>query len=119
MWQPSMTAASFSGALNYVNACPNQPEPGRVFCADHCQCADSKRDPTSMKEFTMLTSRIEILFYYVTFFSMVASKQHPNWMNNKPLKTAAADCQGKSCTYIVLCVYIHIQLCNVISYLSL
>ena len=33
---------------------------------------------------------------------MVASKEHPNWMNNKPLKTAAADCQGKSCTYFNL-----------------
>ena len=69
MWQPSMTVASFSGALNYVNACPNQPEPGRVFCADHCQSAESKSVPTSLKEFTkyskgmcVWTSRIKYCF---------------------------------------------------------
>ena len=69
MWQPSMTVASFSGALNYVNACPNQPEPGRVFCADHCQSAESKSVPTSLKEFTMYskgmcvwTSKIKYCF---------------------------------------------------------
>ena len=36
------------------------------------------------------------------YFSMVAFKEHPNWMNNKSLKAAAADCQGKSCTYFNL-----------------
>ena len=56
MWQPSMT--SFSGALNYVNACPNQPEPGRVFCADHCQSAESKSVPTTLKEFTKYSKGI-------------------------------------------------------------
>ena len=56
MWQPSMT--SFSGVLNYVNACPNQPEPGRVFCADHCQSAESKSVPTTLKEFTKYSKGI-------------------------------------------------------------
>ena len=55
MWQPSLT--SFNGALNYVNAY-NQPEPGRVFCADHCQSAETKDVPTTLKEFTKYSKGI-------------------------------------------------------------
>ena len=33
---------------------------------------------------------------------VVACAEHPNWMNSSPLKTAAADCQGKSSVYISL-----------------
>ena len=37
--------------VNYMNACPIQLEPGKVFCADHCQGATSNSVPTSLKEF--------------------------------------------------------------------
>ena len=51
MWQPSMTVSGFSGALKYVSACPNQPEVGKVFCSEHCQCASTQGVPTSLQEF--------------------------------------------------------------------
>ena len=98
---------NFSGALNYVNACPNQPEPSKVFCADHCKCAESRGVPTSLKEFTkyskgmwIRTSRIPYCIMLLS--SMLECTENPNWMKNYPLKTAAADCQGKSCIHAKL-----------------
>ena len=84
-----------SWAPNYVNACPNQPEPSKVFRADHCKCAESRGVLTSLKEFTkyskgmcIRTSRIPYCIMLLS--SMLACTENPNWIKKLPTKDSCS-----------------------------
>ena len=43
--------SGFSGQLNYVSTCSNQPENGQAFCKEHKEVAANKGIPTALKEY--------------------------------------------------------------------
>ena len=45
MWHVPMEVQGFEGALEYVNCCPNEPEPGKALCIQHCVKAKEKGIP--------------------------------------------------------------------------
>ena len=49
MFDVPKEVTGFSGQLNYVNTCPNQPEPGKAFCSEHIEVCKNKNIPTDLK----------------------------------------------------------------------
>lgn len=52
MYDVPKEVSGFSGQLNYVSTCPNQPENGLAFFDEHSEVAKSKDIPASLKEYT-------------------------------------------------------------------
>ena len=52
MYRVPKDISGFRGALKYVDSCPNQPEIGMAFCADHCKTAAEKGIPYTLREFS-------------------------------------------------------------------
>ena len=87
--------------VNYMNACPNQLEPGKVFCAYHCQGGTSNSVPTSLKEFTKCSKGMWVGSNTVLLCYFLLCKY---WMNNNPLKRSFAPpffpSKSKFCVFI-------------------
>ena len=47
-----MQIQGFSGQLDYVDCCPNEPEPGKAFCDEHTREAQEGGIPQGLKEYT-------------------------------------------------------------------
>ena len=55
MWRVPMEVQGFNGCLQYVDSCPNEPQPGQTLCSQHCEVAASNGVPTLLKEYTAYT----------------------------------------------------------------
>uniref|UniRef100_A0A1X7UPD7 CxC5 like cysteine cluster associated with KDZ domain-containing protein n=1 Tax=Amphimedon queenslandica TaxID=400682 RepID=A0A1X7UPD7_AMPQE len=51
MFDTPKELSGFSGQLNYVSACPNQPENGEAFCEEHKEKAKSLGIPTILGDY--------------------------------------------------------------------
>uniref|UniRef100_A0A1X7V1C7 CxC5 like cysteine cluster associated with KDZ domain-containing protein n=1 Tax=Amphimedon queenslandica TaxID=400682 RepID=A0A1X7V1C7_AMPQE len=74
--------SGFSGQLNYVSTCPEQPEHEQAFCKEHINKAQSLNIPTTLKEYKEY-------------------KKKPNVTGlGQNVLAAASDCQGTSETIL-------------------
>lgn len=51
MFRVEKEISGFTGALNYVDSCPNQPVPRMAFCEKHCVVAKQDNIPCGLHEF--------------------------------------------------------------------
>ena len=51
MWRVPSEVSGFEGKLKYVDSCPNEPQPNKAFCHQHCEEAAAKGIPSGLKEF--------------------------------------------------------------------
>lgn len=51
MFDVPKEVTGFSGQLNYVNTCPNQPEHGKAFCSEHIEVCKNIDIPTALKAY--------------------------------------------------------------------
>ena len=89
-----MQIQGFSGQLNYVDCCPNEPEPGNAFCEEHTREAQGnganrihsilchKYGATYVKRCRKYqTSLINIMIYVIVISSLgvTVNQIHPDW----------------------------------------
>ena len=51
MFDTPKEISGFSGQLNYVSTCPEQPEHGQAFCKEHLKTAKGLNIPTALKDY--------------------------------------------------------------------
>ena len=56
MWKVPSEVSGFKGQLKYVDCCPNETEPTKAFCQQHCKEAELQGIPTSLKEYKPSTT---------------------------------------------------------------
>ena len=52
MFDVPKEVSGFSGQLQYVDTCPNQPEFTKAFCLQHCKEAEQEGIPCDLREYT-------------------------------------------------------------------
>ena len=57
MYSVPKEVSGFSGALQYVDSCPNEPSAGMAFCDEHCKAADEEGIPCRLREFLRYSSK--------------------------------------------------------------
>ena len=62
MWQVPTEIQGFNGGLNYVNCCPNEPEPGKALCDKHCVEAEKRGIPCGLKDYSQYCSHEGITY---------------------------------------------------------
>ena len=87
-----MQVKGFKGCLSYVDCCPNQPVPGKAFCAAHCTEAESKQLPTSIRE----QSGTNLIIIGVTYVLLLTTAASSGVHVESRTSTSAADCQGNN-----------------------
>ena len=61
MWKIPMEPQGFNGGLNYVNCCPNEPEPGKALCKHHCIEVEERGIPCGLKDYSQYISHEGII----------------------------------------------------------
>ena len=51
MFDTPKEISGFSGQLNYVSTCPEQPEHGQAFCKEHLKTAKGLNIPMALKDY--------------------------------------------------------------------
>ena len=77
MFDVPKEVTGFSGQLNYVNTCPNQPEPGKAFCSEHIEVCKDKDIPTAIKAYKQYKKGTIFLLSIIMYFCLFISQTTP------------------------------------------
>ena len=89
MYKEKNEVAGFSGQLDYVDTCPNQPESVKAFCAFHCHEAMKNEIPTDLQRFKVshlpckwriMPSLVTILILFQPIHINKTYSQTQSWM---------------------------------------